>query len=587
MKPDSILFWNAVALEADRISHSDPAKMEQNGPVLSSRALAIIHLAMYDAYAAIIGGAPFPRYLAPPAIPIPPVPPAPAPDSSVANAIAGAAHRTLSRLYKAQKDFFDAQLSCFDQTDPYFDFGVEVGTVLLEFRQGDPGNGDCGYEVSPKRGRHRVDPDNPGQGFLAPFYGFQSRVFAVSTRHKLSPPPFGNGTDPTYKNALKETRAKGIKPELMATLLPTSLFNDRRNAEQTTIGVYWAYDGANRLGTPPRLYNQIIRKVAMKQDNSEGDNARLFAFVNAAMGDAGILAWEQKYCHDFWRPVVGIREHDESFGPAAIDADAANKIDANADPFWLPLGAPSTNRPMMKNFTPNFPAYPSGHATFGAAAFHITRLFYGKGFETGGTPVIPGGKPIIKGGNLVKDDLFDELGFVSDELNGMNQDNQGTVRPRHVRNFDFDTNNKPLSGGLGRMIIENAKSRIYLGVHWRFDAFAGNMDKPDFSTEEALKVGGVPLGLKIAEDIFKTGAGKAPKIPPPPAQPPNPPNPTDPPVKSSVIMQPADVLGCADNPTAAKTKKTKDKKTKDEKAKEAAEEKRKVETPYPDGISPR
>ena len=45
---DSILFWNAVALEADRIAHTDPDKREQNGPTLSSRALAIVHLAMYD-----------------------------------------------------------------------------------------------------------------------------------------------------------------------------------------------------------------------------------------------------------------------------------------------------------------------------------------------------------------------------------------------------------------------------------------------------------------------------------------------------------------------------------------------------------
>ena len=41
---DSILFWNAVALEANRVSHSDPAKGEQTGPTLSSRALAIVSL---------------------------------------------------------------------------------------------------------------------------------------------------------------------------------------------------------------------------------------------------------------------------------------------------------------------------------------------------------------------------------------------------------------------------------------------------------------------------------------------------------------------------------------------------------------
>jgi len=577
---DSILFWNAVALEANRVSHSDPAKMEQTGPVLASRAIAIVHLAMYDAYAAITGTAGFPRYLAAPAIPAAtiPIPPPPPPNSSVANAVAGAAHKTLSDLYKAQREYFDAQLSCFNTADPYFDFGVKVARVLLKYRRNDPGNDDCGYRVSPKRGRHRVDPDNPGQGFLAPFYGFQSKVFAVSKRYALNPPPFGNGAAAKYKTALKEVQAKGVKPELMATLR-AGLFSNKRNAEQTTIGIYWAYDGANRLGTPPRLYNQIIREVAMKQGNTEGENARLFAFVNAAMGDAGILAWEQKYCHDFWRPVVGIREHDKSFGPAARNPeDAANDIDGDADPFWLPLGAPSTNRTMLKNFTPNFPAYPSGHATFGAAVFHITRLFYGKGFEPGGTPVITGGNPIIKNGNLVKDDLFDGLGFVSDELNGMNQDNLGTVRPRHVRNFDFEMSKKPLSGGLGKMIIENATSRIYLGVHWIFDAFAGTGDNPDFSAT-GLKTGGVPLGLKIAEDIFLTGDGKAPKMTQPsPA--------ADPPDEPPVIDQPADVGGCADAP-AITNKKAKDKKTKDEKATEEAEEKQKVETPYPSGISRR
>lgn len=63
---DSILFWNAVALEANRVSHSDPSKMEQTGPPLSSQALAIVHLAVYDAYAGVKNNPTndpnFPRY---------------------------------------------------------------------------------------------------------------------------------------------------------------------------------------------------------------------------------------------------------------------------------------------------------------------------------------------------------------------------------------------------------------------------------------------------------------------------------------------------------------------------------------------
>lgn len=516
---DSILFWNAVAIEADRVSHSDPDKREQNGPTLSSRALAIVHLAMYDAYAGIVGGAGFPRYLNP--APPPPVAP---PPLSASDAVAGAAHTTLVELYKTQKNFFDAQLSAFNNATPSFQFGQSVGNALLMLRANDMDARDAGYKFSLDRGRHRVDPDNPGQGFHAPFYGVQMRGFAISSRHNLSKPPFDNGTNPKYLQALKDVRARGIRPDLTATL-PSALFDKRRTGLDTLMAIYWGYDGANRLGTPPRLYNQIIRLVAAQKGNTEGQNARLFAFVNAAMADAGILAWEQKYCHDFWRPVVGIREHDENLGPRAPHTSLSVNFN-DGDPGWLPLGAPSTNSTGVKNFTPPFPAYPSGHATFGAAAFHITRMFYG---------IAPNDKN--------NDNLFPGF-FVSEEFNGGNRDNAGTVRPRHARFFP---------GGLWNMIIENAISRVLLGVHWIFDAFDftegkdGNL-MPDLTNEG---IGGVPLGLRIARNIFSVGNGLAPRMTPAnEAVPriitpgPNSPMPTLP-------KQPASLSGCAGTAIAA------------------------------------
>ena len=516
---DSILFWNAVALEANRVSHSDPDKRQQNGPTLSSRALAIVHLAMYDAFAAVAGG--LPRYL-------PGAPPPPPTGSSRRDAVAGAAHITLSALYSAQADFFDAQLSCFNTADQSFLFGREVGRALLRLRENDMDSRDCGYIASPKRGRHRRDPDNPGQGFNSPYYGAQNRTFAVSQRHTLNPPPFNNGTAARYLQALRDVRARGIRPDLTATL-PNALFNRRRTPEQTLIGIYWGYDGANRLGTPPRLYNQIIRKVAMNvinpaigQINGEAENARLFAFVNAAMGDAGILAWEQKYCHDFWRPVVGIREHDRTLGPAA--PYNVNTDFDDGDPGWLPLGAPSTNSPGMKNFTPDFPAYPSGHATFGAAAFHITRMFYGRPANNKSAD------------NLFKDSMGRDLFFVSDEFNGGNRDNDGTVRPRHTRFFE---------DGLWGMIIENALSRVFLGVHWIFDAFdftmANNNLNPSLNNEN---IGGVGLGLRIARNVFAHGNnGQGPQMTPNGVVPPiiTPPAGSPMPARPA---QPAEVSGC-------------------------------------------
>lgn len=58
---------------------------------------------------------------------------------------------------------------------------------------------------------------------------------------------------------------------------------------------------------------------------------------------------------------------------------------------------------------------------------------------------------------LTKDALFDGLDFVSEELNGISTDTTGTVRPRYLRTFP---------GGLGQMIEENGRSRVYLGVRW-------------------------------------------------------------------------------------------------------------------------
>jgi vanadium chloroperoxidase len=526
---DSILFWNAVALEANRVSHSDPDKRQQNGPTLSSRAIAIVHLAMYDAYAGIAGPA-FPRYLNPA-----PPPPTPAPPVSAArDAVAGAAHRTLSLLYSAQADFFNAQLSGFDATSTSFIFGQTVGQRLFDLRANDMDARDSGYIPSPRRGRHRRDPDNPGQGFNSPFYGAQNRTFAVSERHNLDAPFFDNGANPKYRRALRDVRTRGIRSDLTATL-PAPLFDSRRTPDETLVGIYWGYDGANRLGTPPRLYNQIIRQVAMNVVNprlgrihDEGDNARLFAFVNAALGDAGILAWEQKYCWDFWRPVVGIREHDVTFGPSAPHGAIPNVFFGGGDPGWLPLGAPNTNSPGMKNFTPDFPAYPSGHATFGAAALHVTRMFYGRPAND------------KSGDNLFKDRMGRDLFFVSDEFNGGNRDNDGTVRPRHTRFFP---------GGLWDMIIENATSRVLLGVHWIFDAFdfTGGDNGPLSPSLNNEKIGGVGLGLRIARDVFKHGNnGQGPQMTPNSV---NPPIPTPPAAPSQPTptrpAQPAEVGGCA------------------------------------------
>jgi len=114
----------------------------------------------------------------------------------------------------------------------------------------------------------------------------------------------------------------------------------------------------------------------------------------------------------------------------------------------VPMCAPASNT-TGPNFTPPFPAYPSGHAGFGGAVFEMLRRFYG-------TDDIP-------------------FTFVSDEYNGVTTDIGGHVRPLLPRSF----------ATLSQAEEENGQSRIYLGIHWSFD-----------------KVEGIAQGRKIADYVF-------------------------------------------------------------------------------------
>jgi len=180
-------------------------------------------------------------------------------------------------------------------------------------------------------------------------------------------------------------------------------------------------------------YNQIAMKIADQIGSDTIQLARLLGLVNMAMADAGIAIWESKYHYQFWRPVTGIREAEAGTGPTgAGDGNPATV----GDPSFMPLGAPASNL-AGPNFTPPFPAYPSGHAGFGGALFETLRSFYGT------------------------DDIA--FTFVSDEFDGLTRGNDGTVRPLVPRTFS----------SLSEAEEENGQSRIYLGIHWAFDKTAG------------------------------------------------------------------------------------------------------------------
>jgi hypothetical protein len=276
---------------------------------------------------------------------------------------------------------------------------------------------------SDQPGQWRQDPISQIPLALGAHWG-ECRTFVLQSAQQFRLPPPPDMTSDAYTTAYNEVKAIGGDG-----VHTTSI----RTPEQTFIGIFWGYDGTPSLCAPPRFYNQITVQVADQKHMQQIELARLLVLVNVAMADGAMSAWDSKFHYSFWRPIAGIRESDPGTGITGLgDGNPATIGDEN----FMPLGAPASNL-NGPNFTPPFPAYPSGHATFGGAVFQILRRFYG-------TDRVP-------------------FTLVSDEFNGVTRDNQGNVRPYMPRHFQ----------SFSQAEEENGQSRIYLGIHWSFDKTSG------------------------------------------------------------------------------------------------------------------
>jgi PAP2 superfamily len=415
-------YWNQVAIDASGLDHTPVAPGEnrvfgeQIGPCRASRAMAIVHIALFDTLNAVFGG--YHSYTG--------LPPAPGGTSTNA-AIAQAAHDTLVALFPSQAPSFDARLAddlgLIPDGGPKAD-GIDLGrraaAAILALRANDgsqhpePQLGvDYLYDNTP--GEWLQDPISLKAVALGAHWG-SVRPFVMTSGDQFRVPPHPALTSPEFTAAFNEVKRLGGD----GVVTPTE-----RTADQTHAAIFWAYDGTPSLCAPPRLYNQIAVKISDQIGASAVEFARLLALVNVAMADAGIAIWESKYYYKFCRPVTGLRATDRDGNPALV-----------ADPSWTPLGAPASNLD-GPNFTPPFPSYPSGHAGFGGALFETLRDLYG-------TDQIP-------------------FTFVSDEFNGATRDHTGVVRPLLPRSFST----------LSQAEEENGQSRIYLGIHWAFDKTEG------------------------------------------------------------------------------------------------------------------
>jgi hypothetical protein len=431
---DRILMWHEISLDTNALDYVPPLDSGtpyhvQFGPHRSSRAMADVQLAVFE-----VVNAARPKFVSytgfrPPQS-----------DWSVDAAVAQAAHDALVDLYPPQTDRLNAlllsDLGCIRGSPARVRAGRAVGAAAFASVLAKLGNDNTNlpepsipqdYQPSHAIGVWDVDPISQ---LMVALGGNWPKVIPFTFTDQAAfrappPPPVGSAV---YMTEFAATKSLGGDPRQG---MPTI-----RTDEQTFLGKFWSYDGTPGLCAPPRLYNQMARQLILAQGTSEAiDLARFLAIINVGMADAGVSAWEAKYYYKFWRPVTAIRE--------------AAPPDGN--PGWYPLGAQATNTG-GPNITPPFPAYPSGHATFGGTMFEILRSY------------MPDATPFT---------------FISDEFNGHNKDVYGYVRPRIPATFT----------SLSDAEQSNAESRIYIGVHWQADADQG-----------------IAQGRRVAQQVLSTFA---------------------------------------------------------------------------------
>lgn len=397
-EPNAVLRWNQAALDAVSASTL--------GPPMVARALALVHTAIYDAWAAyhpvalgtVAGGAlrrPAPEHT----------------DNNKIEALSYAAFQALVDLFPAQRSRFEERLQemGFDPAntseDPTTPAGIGnlVGRTLMTARHQDGSNqlgtlGPTGQPYSDYTGYVAVNtpdeihdpnawqplrhPNKAGTGLVSPaFVGpHWDRVtpFALARADQLRPPP-----PRYYPHGLFRQQAEELI-RLSAGL------TDR----EKVIAEYWA-DGPGTV-LPPGHFNLFAQWVSLRDGHGLDEDAAMFFILTNAVFDAGIACWDAKIHYNSARPISAIRFLKQGrrirawAGPGQGTRVIRGEEWRPYQPEWFP--------------TPPFPEYVSGHSSFSAAAAEILRRFTGSDafgasvtITTGDLGVEPGvpAKPVV------------------------------------------------------------------------------------------------------------------------------------------------------------------------------------------------
>ncbi|GGZ30093.1 DNRLRE domain-containing protein [Streptomyces poonensis] len=292
----------------------------------------------------------------------------------------------------------------------------------------------AGAEIGQKAAAAMIaDRENDGSAAVEPYYGseepgyWRPTLFDATGAPVPGATPQWGGVKPFGILSGSQFRTAGpgghtSMSSLLASPEYAAQVNDvkalgghdstERTKDQTEAAKFWAND-LNGSYKPPGQLFEHTQILSEQQGVSMAGNAKLFALVSFAMADAAIVAWDMKYRTDIdlWRPETAIQK----------DGDGNDATEPDED--WTPLLV----NLMGAKFSPYFPAYVSGHATFAGAWEKAVQEWFGT----------------------------DDIGFT-----GTTDDQFAIGVTRH-----FDS--------ISEAALENQRGRVWLGVHYDWDGVDG------------------------------------------------------------------------------------------------------------------
>ena len=412
------------------------------GPTIASRAYAMMHTAMYDAWSTFDATAAstlmqdtYQR---------------PASENTEANksvAMSYAAYRILDHLFADQSDIFAQVMQDLglgigaNSTDPTTAPGIGnlMAEALIEYRETDGSNEENGYvdntgyaptnPVGDVDNIERWTPEyvpidaEPGtedrhQAFLTPQWG-NVTPFALQSGSEFrpeAPQPFllvDGSVDLDAKTITlandsvleieKDLIGTVINPEFIAQAEAVVQYSADLTDQQKLIAEFWEDGGGTSF--PPGTFMTFGQFVSARDNHSVDQDAKMFFALGNAVFDAGIATWEAKVHYDYARPVRVIRE----LGELGLIGQYNNELGGYAIDAWTPEAGTQTilatefltYQTPGSDPSPPFAEYTSGHSAFSAAGATILQLFTGSDnfeasvtFESGESRFEPGETPV-------------------------------------------------------------------------------------------------------------------------------------------------------------------------------------------------